>query len=419
MPFPGEFSPDVRRVLRVDVVCALLVTCFTSLTAPFTGLILRNELGATPLQLSLMASANAAFLLSSLLWARMIDGRSPLPYVVWVTFAARSLFLLVPFVGTSWHFVAILVLANFLGTVGGPATATLIERIYPQSQRGRALAIVRTAGAVPGILLVAGSGRLFGVVGYRWTFVVAGVLGMAASLYLRRMPVPDHGALTRRTGAALADAWRALVDDRAFRRLMLAVSVFGTGIWMQMPAHPVLMADTLKITTAQIGIFAAIAGVAGFLGNGTWGRLADRWGSLRALRVVYFVGAATPIIDAVAQSAGVFALSYVTDSLMITGLELVLTLAIIDVAGRERTARYVAISSTLAGFRGIVAPLVGAAIIETVGVRAVYAVAAVLMLSGAALLSWQQRTSVAVDASPSPARASVRLPRQRIERASA
>lgn len=414
-----EFKPEVQQVLRVDVVCALLVTCFTSLTGPFTGLILRNDLGATPWQLSVMASTNAAFMLSSLLWARMIDGRQPLPFVVWLTFVARSLFLLVPFVSNAWQFVAILVLANFLGTIGGPAAAALIEQVYPQAQRGRALAIVRTAGALPGILLVAGSGRLLALVGYRWVFVLAAVLGMSASLWLRRMPVPAPLERATRDGVALAGAWAAVRQDAAFRRLMIGVSIFGTGIWIQMPAHPILMADVLKITTAQAGLFAAIAGVAGLVGNGVWGRLADRWGSLRALRLVYFIGVLTPLIDVVAKSAGVFALSYVSDSLMITGLELVLTLAIIDVAGREKTARYVAISSTLAGVRGMVAPLVGAALIESVGVRAVYAVAAALMTMGALLLTWQQREPARVTAILAFERHGLRFVRRALERASA
>src|SRR6185503_4556319 len=45
------FSPPVRRALRIDISVMLLFTLFTGLTTPFTGLILRRELRASPFQL--------------------------------------------------------------------------------------------------------------------------------------------------------------------------------------------------------------------------------------------------------------------------------------------------------------------------------------------------------------------------------
>src|SRR5919204_1459252 len=112
-----DFSPAVQRALRIDVSVMLLFTLFAGLTTPFTGLILRRELGASALQLSVLASASAACLLLSLALARVIDSRRPLPWVVWPTFIARGLFLLVPFVDTPWPFVGMLVTATLLGTV--------------------------------------------------------------------------------------------------------------------------------------------------------------------------------------------------------------------------------------------------------------------------------------------------------------
>jgi MFS family permease len=390
-----QFSPEVRRVLRVDLIVTLLLTGFASLTGPFTGLMLRTELGATPFQLSVMASAGAAFMLSSLLWARLVEGRPPLPYVVWAGFIGRSLFLLVPFVEYAWQMVAILVLANFISTMAAPASTMLVERIYPKEQRGRALGVVRSAATVPAIILLLGSGTLIGAISYRWAFVCAALLGMAASLQQLRLPVPDAPAAPPVRPAGLTTAWAALRDDRAFRRLMIAACVFGTGIWIQMPAHPVLMADVLKIGTAQAGMFAAVAAVAALVGNGVWGRLTDRWGAARVLAIVYFIGAVTPVVDMFVTNPRVLVVSYVCDALMTTGLDLVLLLAIIDIAGREQTARYAAIASTLGGLRGIVAPLAGAAIIEYAGVRAVYAVAATMMIAGGVVVLCQLRPSAA------------------------
>src|SRR5262245_40686474 len=151
----------------------LLFTLFAGLTTPFTGLILRKELGATPFQLSVLASASAACLLLSLWLTRVVDSGRPLPYVVWPSFLARGLFLLVPFIATPWPFVGVLVAGTLLGTVSGPAHAAMVERVYSREERGRALGTVRLVGAVVAIGLALGVGHLFGWVGFRWVFAAA------------------------------------------------------------------------------------------------------------------------------------------------------------------------------------------------------------------------------------------------------
>src|SRR2546421_7173583 len=118
---PARFSPVIRRALRVDVSAALLFTVFASLTTPFIGLILRRELGATPLQLSVMSAAGGACLLLSLAWARALGGRPPLPYLVWPPLLAHSLFLFVPLASSAWSFVSLVVPAHVFGAAPAPA----------------------------------------------------------------------------------------------------------------------------------------------------------------------------------------------------------------------------------------------------------------------------------------------------------
>src|SRR3989442_8310669 len=202
----SRFTPEIRQALRIDISATLLFTVFAGLTGPFIGLILRRELGATPLQLAVMSSAGGACLLLSLLWARAFRGRPPLPYLVWPGVVARGGFLLVPFVSSAWSFVGLVIPRDFFGAAAGPAQAAVVERVYPRDTRGRALGLVRMIGAVLGIGLALAAGQLFERVGYRWIFVAAALLGMAASLRQRRLTVPEPESLggggpARRPGA--------------------------------------------------------------------------------------------------------------------------------------------------------------------------------------------------------------------------
>ena len=390
----SRFSPEIRRALRIDISATLLFTVFAGLTGPFIGLILRAELGATPLQLAVMSSAGGACLLLSLLWARAFHGRPPLPYLVWPGFVARGVFLLVPFVSSAWSFVGLVIARDFFGAAAAPAQAAVVERVYPRAQRGRALGLVRMAGAVLGIGLALAAGQLFERVGYRWIFVAAALLGMAASLRQRRLAVPEPVPLGGEPPTGLRGAWLAVRDDHAFQRLLVASFLFGSGCWIQTPAHPLLLVDVLHVSASQVGVFAAVAAMGTLAGSAYWGWLVDRRSSLEALRVMYLVGAATPLIYYIAWSPWVLVASSVTDSLLAVGLELVWMMAVIDVAGPQRTAQYVAIGATLAGVRGVAGPLVGGLVIHSFSIHAVYLVAAILTFSGAWLVGRELRVRV-------------------------
>jgi predicted MFS family arabinose efflux permease len=385
----GRFSPGIRQALRIDISAGLLLALCTGLTAPFTGLILRRELGATPLQLSLMSAATGASLLLSLTWARALGARAPLPYLVWPSFVARGVFLLVPFTAGAWSFVGLVVAASVFGAAAGPAQAAVVERLYPRAERGRALGVVKMAGAALGIVVAVAAGQLFERVDWRWIFPAAAVVGMAASLTQRRLLVPDRPVAA--AAPRLASAWATVRDDRAFRRLLAAAFLFGAGCWIQIPAHPLLLVDVLGASAEQVGVFAAVAALATLVGSPGWGWFMDRRSSLVALALMYATGAVAPAICFVARSPWALVGSWAADALVGVGLDLVWMLVVIDVAGPQRTPQYVAIGATLAGVRGILGPLVGGLLIHAAGVRAVYLVAAALEVAAAGLVARELR----------------------------
>jgi MFS family permease len=391
-----DFSPAVRGALRVDVSVMLLLTLFTGLTTPFTGLILRRELGASAFQLSVLASAGAACLLLSLGVTRFIDSRRPLAWVVWPGFLARGLFLLVPFIDTAWPFVAVLATGTLLGTITGPAQAAMIERLYPRRERGRAVGTVRVIGALAAIVLALAAGYLLARFGHRWVFAAAGVAGMASALRQRRLPLPAAAPDVVPVRPRLGEAWLVVRHDGRYRRVLAASSIFGSGIWLMMPANPILLADVMHVTPAHVGVLAAAAAAAALVGNVVWGRLVDRRSGVPALRMVYALGTLTPLVyftvSLVARSPWALVGGSVIESLMHTGLDLVWMLTVIELGGAHRTTQYAAIAATLAGARGVVGPLVSALVIETLGLRAVYLVAAGLMAAGTWMVGHAQKT---------------------------
>jgi DHA1 family multidrug resistance protein-like MFS transporter len=384
------FPRSVRYAVGIEVRATLLFTAFNSLTGPFTGLILRRDLSATPFQLSLAASAGAAWMLLSLAWARLMARRSPLSYFIWPTFFARALFLLIPFVFGPWPFLAILVGAGLLGSVAGPAQAALIRAVYPREHRGQALGAIRMWGALAGIVITVTGGTLLAHFGYRAVFPVAALLGMIGALYLRRLPVPPPSQQPEATDLGASGPSNPEEAGR-FRGLLIGSFIFGMGIWIQAPANPLMLVDILHATTRQVGLFAAVATLTSLIGNGYWGWRVSHRPIPSLLRVVYLLGAVVPLIYALAWTPWLLLGVSVIEGVMLTGLDLVWMMAIIDAGGPERTMHYAALSMTLTGLRGIIGPLLGGLIITYAGVRAVYVVAVVLMLASALMLGLPRR----------------------------
>jgi MFS family permease len=245
------------------------------------------------------------------------------------------------------------------------------------------------------------TGVLFPIVGYQGMFAAAALFGVAASLWQGRLarlsldraslhedprPRPIHGAVR---------------DDRRFARILAAAFFFGLGIWLMMPLAPLMQVDVLHATTLHLGIAAACASMCGLFAVGFWGRSVDRRPSVGVLRTVYAVGIATPLLymaGFILKTPWLVLGPSMVDSFVSSGLDIVASLAVIDVAGHQ-SGQYIGIYQTLAGVRGVMGPFIGAWLLHHVGLRAAFAAAAAMMMMGAGLAGAatapQQRTAPA------------------------
>ncbi len=376
-------SPPVRRIVQIEIAVAVTLSAFNSLAPPFTGLVLRRDLHATPLQLALTSSAGAALMLQSMWCTRRIHGRSPLAFVVWPGFVARGLFVLAPFIHSAWPLVGILVAGSLASAIAQPAYTAVAEAVYPREERGRALGIIRMMGSMLPIGLAPVAGHLVDSLGYRIVFPIAAVLGMGASLCQRRIGPTPPADLGRVDPSALRMLPSLLREDPAFRTLLVASSLFGLGVWLQQPVNPLMWVDVLHASAIQVGVAGAAASVAGLFVSVYWGRVLDRQSSLRTVRTVYALGMLTPLTYLAAfvvRTPWALVLSQANDAVALTGVDMVVIMAMMDL-GRGRGATYQAVYLTVAGVRGIVAPLCAAVAAQSLGIAPVYAVTAALMLA--------------------------------------
>lgn len=236
----------------------------------------------------LLSSFFVAFALGQLVVGPLADrfGRKPLVLGGLVVFVAGSV------VCAMADALSVLVLGRVIQALGACAASVLSRAIardlFDGEALGRALALTMIAGAVaPGFSPLLGS-ILSGLFGWRTTFVVVAIFGVALALhYVGR--IGESHPLDRRTPLALskvASAYANLAADLRFLLPALAVSLVIGGLYSFFAAAPGVLMNELGLSAFQLGLSFAATVLVVFLA----GFLAPRLARRRGERAVGLIG---------------------------------------------------------------------------------------------------------------------------------
>ena len=225
-----------------------------------------------------------------------------------------------------WHLALARVAVGAGEAAGGPPSHSLISDLFPPQRRARALAIYTigsNTGIMAGFML---GGWLSETIGWRWTFVVVGLPGVAiAALVRASLPEPERGAIEARTDdedqPPFGEVMRYLFGLRTYRQILLASGLFSVASYGFMFWVPVFLERVHEMGRTEIGLWLGIiTGSAGAIGNFAGGWTGDR-GSLRDERWLTWVSG----------FAGFASLPFVAVFLLVpqTGLALVCYLPIV------------------------------------------------------------------------------------------
>jgi len=207
----GSLSPSVRRVMHIELSMSLAYGVFYATIFPFTQVVLRR-MGATVDMLAIYTAllfAGSVFTSFSIVLMRR---RRTINIIVFCWLLGRSLFLLTAFVTGAVQLMAIGVVFGLLEAFVVPAYTRVIQKIYPESGRGKVMSTVRM-GRVSVILLVTPlAGWALDRVGYQVLFPIGALFGILATYLFTRIDL-DEGELPPRQTKALSDLWQIVRGD--------------------------------------------------------------------------------------------------------------------------------------------------------------------------------------------------------------
>lgn len=291
----------VRRNFIFTTAEGLFTNAAFGLTAPFIPIYVL-AVGGTSFHVSLVTAlpplvTAAAFLIG----VRVVD-RLPqrLHFIIrWaflhrVVYLAMALVALIPL----WRpdlLVALTTLQALPGALSGLAWTAMMGDIFPQNRRGELIGLRNMYTGITGLFTTFLAGILLDhlrlPLNYLVVFAAAFVLSMAGLHFMNQMR-EEPGAVGPKTATniPILEHWRRLAGDttygRNFRYFIFSSALLWLAFGYTGPIWPIYHVKVLHLSNVVIGSFSVLAGLAGVLTSGLWGRLAARRGE----RIVLFIG---------------------------------------------------------------------------------------------------------------------------------
>jgi len=387
----GVLPREVRRSMYTDLYSACTISVLVAILN-FIPIILRRQ-GATDNQIALYYAITALGLLTTglAIWLSSRLGMLRVTLASWL--AGRGSFFLTALATGPSALLAILSVFWLLESWTGPAYVHALQVLYPASQRGRIMGLVRV-GLVGTILVFTPlAGWILDRFGFRVLLPMAGLSGIIATLIfwpvMRTVPEP-----AARPAQARLRPWQPLLSDRRLAIYLAGSLLFGLGVLISAPLFPSVQVDRLNLSYTDVGLLGFVQSFFWLLGYAFGGRLLDRLGGIRCLQFVCLINALVMLPYVVATQGWMLLPAFAAAGIVAAGADLTTLYTLIDLAGPDRVSEYTAINSTFAGIRGLVGPFVGPLLLAAGWpLSSIFLLCAALTVAGAGALVFIPRSS--------------------------
>ncbi|MHB8631108.1 MAG: MFS transporter, partial [Candidatus Limnocylindria bacterium] len=370
----------VRRNFRIDAFSGVMAGVYLGVIAAFLPVVIRR-MGGSAEDVALVVAAPFVGHLCSPVFGYLLARFRPARVTAVTATLSRAIFLVGMLVAATPMALAFVSVTMWVIAVANMASyATLMQGIYPDSERASAMGRVRIGASIASIASATLAGLVISSVPATIVFAVAAAVSLpgAIAFGLIRHDRPAIGPLRHHPSRIARDVWR----DRRYRRLLLSFTIFGFGNLMNAALYPILLVDHFNAPNSFIGFMTALQAASAVVAYFGWGRFIDRGSSLRMtvintalvllMPLGYLLAPSTPFLLPVAVVAGI------TNA----GGDIMFFTNIVQLAPRGRVGDYAVAQSSLMGVRGTVAPFAASALLTVFPARTVMVFAMILMVSG-------------------------------------
>jgi Major Facilitator Superfamily len=360
--------PRTQLTFRYEAFRAVASGILETASTTFLVLIAVRWFEAGALAKGLVASgAGLGYVISPMIVSRVEAARVPVSRAAArLTLAAAAVLSVSAIIPGEFVFVMSSLVGVALSGAMTPLLTQIYQDNYPDASRGRFFArtvMIRIASAVA---CAAGAGYLLSIdmAFYRILLALFAAALAFSSWCLWRIPsTPLHLS----GGQHPLRAFRYVRDDRVFRTTLISWMFMGFANLMMLPLRVEYLANPRYELALRPDMIALLTGVvpnlARLVMSPVWGWLFDRM-NFFVMRIVLNLGFALGIVSFFASDTMLgFVLAAVTFGISTAGGDVAWTLWVTKVAPPERVAGYMSVHTFFTGVRGLIAPLVGFALV--------------------------------------------------------
>jgi MFS family permease len=327
------------------------------------------------------------WMIGSLLIARL--GYGLLAVLPWLVHSRRA-------EAAVWLLIAISVPSAFFSAGWNP----LLADVVPERERTRVFAMrnILVSATVATFAFIAGkwldlSQRISWAAfpaNYQVLYMVGFAGAVVSTCLVHKLHVPPSVIVRHKWQSgpgkpALAELRTMLTMDRGFAAIVLNTFLFDCGAWLVAPLYIIFFVRHLGATDAWIGLNSTLANVGVIMGYALWRRWMHWLGYSRALLISAPLGACYAFLVALFPDLKLILLWGILISMINPGLNLSHFNILLKLTPDGHRASYIATFSAIMNAGAFALPMIGVALANLVGIRAVLLIGGSIRLLGAGL----------------------------------
>jgi MFS family permease len=366
------------------------------------------RLGASNELVGLMSSGRSLIIiLLTLPAARFVESRiRRKKWLIGSIFVQRLVYIVIavmPFVVGRYRaevFVGLMMLRTLLLRPYSAGWSSFLADLISRRRRTSVLAqrrIVRSAMlivAVP-VMTVLLSSFPFPL-GYQLAYGLGFLGAMASTWCLWQVEIPEkrRERVRKQTSRKRTMSWRLLLsptrlwrEDQDYVRFVVPRLIYSWGARMAKPLFIIYYLRYLNASDSWIGLRTSVANVSMMIGFYLWSKLIKRWGDMRSMRI------ATPLMGLFPLLVGLtgnltLILGYVMmRGFLVPAANLTFFNVSVRVSPDAHRESYLGLYKVITNVAGLLAPMVGVALVDVIGLNTVLFLAGGFRLAGGLLFT--------------------------------
>jgi MFS family permease len=402
-----NLSPIEKNSTYLLFVAALFNGVVQSLNQT-QDIIARKALHAQDWQLMLMTMIWPISNFLSIWWGRIFEkSRHKSRYFLLAGIVGRLSMVYAIWLVSMNEYMVLLGLVFSANSLLIPAQNSIYQKNINVSHRAKVFGYTISLGMFVSIVFTFFAGRMLDIneQSFRWILVITGFCGFVscAVLSLIRIQEPlgqnDHTRQSMRHHLLdpIKRTLSLLKENKPFAAFERSFSIYGMGFIMMQPVIPIYLVDKLNLSYTNNFLAKGVLSQVGLLLlSPLIGKIHDRMHPFKFISRSFALLMVFPLLFVVSSLwAGesiipvvIVFIAYFIFGVAMTAVNVSWNMSSIYFAGKEDASMYQSVHVTMTGIRGLVAPMLGLALLRLFNITAVFVVAA-CFLGWAAIISYR------------------------------